>query len=176
MKNDDDMKWFALLTRSNFEQTVYTSICKKKIEAFLPKMRRPSRRKDRKLMIEIPLFPGYIFVKSTTASADQLQILKTTGAVRLLGSHQGPVAVPAAQIDSLKLLTSAGMDLITGTTIRLQKGDPVMILEGPMAGLKGEFHQHKGHGRVIVKIDLLGQYAGVEVDIDNVEKIPNLLS
>ncbi|MEH0019041.1 MAG: UpxY family transcription antiterminator [Desulfobacter sp.] len=171
-----DFQWFALLTRSNFEQTVYTSICKKRIDAFLPKMRKPSRRKDRKLMIETPLFPGYIFVKSTRASADQLQILKTTGAVRLLGSTQGPIPVPEQQISSLKLLTSASQDLITGSIVQLKKGDPVVILEGPMAGLKGEFYRHKGSGRVIVKINLLGQYAGLEVDSNNVEKIPNLLS
>ncbi len=171
-----DLQWFALLTRSNFEQTVYTSICHKKIDAFLPTMRKQSRRKDRKLMIEAPLFPGYIFVKSTTAPAAQLQILKTTGAVRLLGNAKGPLSVPRTQIESLKLLTSAVQNLITGTTIQLEKGDPVMILEGPMAGLKGEFYQYKGQGRVIVKIDLLGQYAGVEVDSGNVEKIPDLLS
>ncbi len=171
-----EQQWYALLTRSNFEQTVYTAVSQKKIEAFLPKARKQSRRKDRKLMIEVPLFPGYIFVKSTPASADQLPILKTTGAVRLLGSAQRPVPVPEEQIASLKLLTSAGTDLITGHTIKLKKGDPVMILEGPMAGLKGEFSQHKGQGRVIVKIDLLGQFAGVEVDSDNVEKIPGLLS
>lgn len=168
--------WFALLTRSNFEQTVFDQIRRKKIESFLPKTRRQSKRKDRKLMIEIPLFPGYIFVKSSYASAYQLNILKTTGAVRLLGNTKGPVPVPETQIESLKLLTSAGTDLVTGSCIRLKKGDPVMVLEGPMAGLKGEFFEHKGGGRVIIKIDLLGQYAGVEMDADNVEKIPDLLS
>ena len=169
-----ERQWYALLTRSNFEQTVYNAVCKKKIEAFLPRTRKQSRRKDRKLMIEVPLFSGYVFVKSTPAPVDQLPILKTTGAVRLLGNTRGPVKVPDAQIQSLKLLTSAGTDLITGTTVTLKKGDPVMILEGPMAGLRGEFFEHKGQGRVIVKVDLLGQYAGVEVDSDNVEKIPEL--
>ncbi|HCY84174.1 MAG TPA: transcriptional antiterminator [Desulfobacteraceae bacterium] len=168
--------WFALLTRSNFEQTVYTKVCQKKIDAFLPKMRKQSKRKDRKLMIETPLFPGYIFVRSTTAPQDQLQILKTTGAVRLLGSAKGPIPVPEHQIEALKLLTSTSQDLITGAIVQLKKGDPVVILEGPMAGLKGEFFRYKGQGRVIVKIDLLGQYAGLEVDLDNVEKIPNLIS
>jgi transcription antitermination factor NusG len=66
--------------------------------------------------------------------------------------------------------------LVTGSIIELKKGDPVIILEGPMAGLKGEFFEHKGKGRVIIKVDLLGRYAGVEVDSDKVEKIPDLLS
>nr|WP_321403743.1 UpxY family transcription antiterminator [uncultured Desulfobacter sp.] len=172
----DTALWFALLTRSNFEQTVYSRISQKKIDAFLPSTRKPSKRKDRKLMIETPLFPGYVFVKSTMAPVDQLPILKTVGAVRLLGNSTGPLPVPEHQIESLKLLTSVTQDLITGSMIELKKGDPVMILEGPMAGLKGEFSEHKGKGRVIIKVDLLGRYAGVEVDFDKVEKIPDLLS
>ena len=172
----EPLNWFALLTRSNFEQTVYMNIVKKQIEVFLPKIKRKSRRKDRNVILDIPLFPGYLFVKSTFAAADQLNILKTIGAVRLLGSPSGPVPVPPSQIESLKILTSVNMDLITGTNIRLKKGDLVMILDGPMAGVKGEFSKHKGKGRVVIKIDALGQYAGVEVGEDNVEKVPDLLS
>lgn len=169
-----DLNWFALLTRSNFEQTVYTGIMGKKIEAFLPRTRKRSARKDRKLMIEVPLFPGYLFVRSSSDPSDQVNILKTIGAVRLLGNTQGPLAIPESQILSLKILTSTRQDLITGSTIQLKKGDPVMILEGPMAGLKGEFFQHKGKGRVIIKIDLLGQYAGIEIEREQIEKIPGL--
>lgn len=171
-----ELNWFALLTRSNFEQTVLNQIMKKKIEVFLPRKRKPSLRKDRKLMLEVPLFPGYLFVRSGADSASQLNILKTTGAVRLLGNQKGPLPVPDSQIESLKLLTSTHLDLITGSIIQLKKGDPVVILEGPMAGLKGEFCEFKGKGRVIIKIDLLGQFAGVEIPIENVEKIPDLLS
>jgi transcription antitermination factor NusG len=169
----ENLNWFALLTRSNFEQIVYQSIIKKKIEVFLPKIKKKSRRKDRTLMIDTPLFPGYIFVKSTFNSADQLNILKTIGAVRLLGNKAGPVPVPQSQVESLKILTSANLDLITGVNIRIKKGEPVMILKGPMAGVKGEFARYKGKGRVIIKIEVLGQYAGVEVQENNIEKIPD---
>lgn len=169
-----DEQWFALLTRSNFEFTVLDAVRKKKIEVFLPQMKKPSRRKDRKLMIDTPLFPGYLFVKTSLDPAHQLNILKTMGAVRLIGSTAGPVPVPESQITSLKILTSTSQDLITGSIVQLKKGDPVMILRGPMAGVTGEFTRHKGKGRVIIKIEVLGQYAGVEVEEDNLEKIPKL--
>ncbi len=173
---NDELKWLALLTRSNFEQTVCDQITKKRIEVFLPKKRKPSRRKDRKLMIEVPLFPGYLFVRSTMAPAYQLNVLKTTGAVRFLGNTKGPIPVPDFQVDAIKIMTSTSQDLVTGSIVQLKKGDPVMILEGPMAGLKGEFFQYKGKGRVIIKVDLLGQFAGVEVELDNIEKVPDFLS
>jgi transcription antitermination factor NusG len=172
----EELNWFALLTRSNFEQTVYASMVKKKIAAFLPTTRQKSRRKDRKLMIERPLFPGYLFVKSKFEPAFQLNILKTIGAVRLLGNQSGPLSIPSSQVESLKIMTSANMDLITGTTIRIKKGDPVIILEGPMAGAKGEFITYRGKGRVVIKINVLGQYAGVNISEDNVEKLPELLA
>ncbi len=167
--------WFALLTKSNFEKTVHNSIANKNIEVFLPTMKRKSKRKDRSLMIEVPLFAGYVFVKSGYEPQAQLDILKTIGAVRLLGNKAGPVPIPETQIESLKILTSTTMDLITGTNIKLKKGDLVMILEGPLAGLKGEFSRYKGKGRVVIKIDALGQYAGVEVEKENVEKVSDLL-
>lgn len=172
----DQLNWYALLTKSNFEKTVYTSILKKKIPAFLPLIRRKSIRKDRQLMVESPLFPGYLFVRSTYQAADQLTILKTTGAVRLLGNQTGPVSIPDIQVESLKILTSSHMDLITGANISLKKGDPVMIIAGPLAGIRGEFIRQKGKGRVVIKIDLLSQYAGTEIEEDKIEKLPELLA
>ena len=172
----DQLNWFALLTKSHFERTVYNSILKKKIPAFLPQIRRKSIRKDRHLMIEYPLFPGYIFVRSTFHAADQLNILKTIGAVRLLGTQTGPVAIPDIQVESLKILTSSNMDLITGSNISLKNGDLVMIIKGPLAGIRGEFIRQKGKGRVVIKIDLLGQFAGTEIEEDKIEKLPELLA
>ncbi|MCF6248271.1 MAG: UpxY family transcription antiterminator [Desulfobacula sp.] len=168
--------WYALLTKSNFEQTVYAAVIKKKIEAFLPKIKKKSRRKDRQLMLELPIFPGYIFVKSTIQATDQLKILKTMGAVRILGNQSGPIAIPKFQIESLKILTSANMDLLTGERVPLKKKDMVQILSGPMAGVRGEFSRYQGRGRVIINIDLLRQYVGVEVSEENIEKIPDLLT
>jgi transcription antitermination factor NusG len=168
--------WFALLTRSNFEQVVFDQIVQKKMEVFLPKTKKISRRRDRKQIIDVPLFPGYLFVKASIDPACQLFILKTQGVVRFLGNHQGPIPVPDTQIHSLKILTAADTDLITGPCSRLAQGDPVMVMAGPFAGARGEFIQYKGKGRVIVKLPLLGRYAGVEIDEAQVEKIPDSLS
>lgn len=171
-----DFHWFALLTRSNFEQVVFDQIVQKKMAVFLPKAKKISRRKDRKKVIDVPLFPGYLFVKSSLDPACQLFILKTQGAVRFLGNQKGPVPVPDTQIESLKILTAADQDLITGACSPMVQGDPVMVMEGPFAGTRGEFIRYRGKGRIIVKLPLLGRYAGVEMDEDLVEKMPDILS
>jgi transcription antitermination factor NusG len=169
-------QWYTLLTRSRFENVVFKDIQKKSIEAFLPKIKVKSRRKDRKLMIDVPLFPGFLFVNISLDPLEHLSVLKTFGSVRLLGFSDGPVAVPASHIESLKIITSTGSDIICGTTGTLMKGEMVQVVNGPFAGVRGEFLRHKGKERVIIKIEALGQFAGVEIDRDDVEQLPNILA
>jgi transcription antitermination factor NusG len=125
-------------------------------------------------MIRVPLFPGYLFVKTDLAPVSHLEIVKTAGAVRLIGSKQGPVPVPEDTIESLKIMVSTDHPITTGN--RLKKGDKVLVVQGPFAGVTGTFIRYGGKGRVIVNIEALGQYAGVEVSEDDIEIVPKILT
>lgn len=171
-----EKNWYALLTKSKFENVVHNAIQKKSIDVFLPKIKVPSKRKDRKLMIDIPLFPGYVFVQTTLEAEEHLRILKTVGAVRLLGYNDGPVPVPSDQIESLKIITNTSQEILTGSGAQLKKGQPVMVVRGPFAGVRGEFIRYKGKQRVIIKIDALAQFAGIEISHEDIERLPAILS
>lgn len=163
-------RWYALHTKSRFENVVSDGLSKKKFEVFLPKTRVRSRRKDRKLMIDKPLFPGYVFVKTDLAPNRHLAVLKTVGAVRLLGNKREPLPISEKAIDSLKIMVSTDGAIETGTVF--EPGDEVMVIYGPMTGVQGIFSRHHGRDRVIVNIDALGQFASVEVSIDDIERLP----
>jgi transcription antitermination factor NusG len=144
------------------------------MEVFQPKITVKSRRRDRHKMIRVPLFPGYIFVRTNLNPYEHVEILKTTGAVRLIGNTRGPVSIADATIDSLKIMVSTDGEVITGT--QFKKGDRVMVIRGPFAGVTGIFSSYRGDGRVIVNIEALGQFAAVNVDAADVEKLPEILS
>jgi transcription elongation factor/antiterminator RfaH len=167
-------KWYVLHTRSRFENVVNDALLKKSFEVFLPKMQVKSRRRDRKLMIRVPVFPGYLFVKSDLMPKEHVEIVKTIGAVRLVGTHSGPVPVPAETIDSLKILVATDAPIKTGS--RLIKGDKVLVVHGIFTGVVGTFVRYRGIGRVVINVDTLGQTASVEVDMDDVEPVPKLLA
>lgn len=166
--------WYALHTRSRFENVVNEGLGKKTLDVFLPKITVKSRRRDRHKMIRVPLFPGYVFVRTDLNPVEHIEILKTTGAVRLIGSGRKPVAIPDATIDSLKIMVATDGDIITGT--RFKKGDRVMVVSGPFAGVTGIFASYRGDDRVIVNIEALGQFAAVNVGVEDVEKLPEILS
>ena len=169
-----NLLWYVLHTKSRFENVVNDGLTKKSIEVFLPKITVRSKRRDRKAMIRIPLFPGYIFVRTDLAPESHLEVVKTAGAVRLIGSKQGPVSVPEETIDSLKIMVTGDHPVTTGSS--LKKGDKVQVVSGPFVGVTGTFIRYGGKGRVVVNIEALGQYAGVEVSEDEIEILPKILT
>jgi transcription termination/antitermination protein NusG len=166
--------WYVLHTKSRFENVVTEGLVKKSIEVFLPKIQVKSKRRDRKAMIRVPLFPGYLFVKSDLNPYEHLEIVKTAGAVRLIGNKDGPIPVPSDTIKSLEIMVGEGNTVITGT--RFKKGDRVVVVYGPFTGVIGTFVRYGGKGRVIVNIEALGQFAGAEVSEEDIEKLPEILS
>lgn len=166
--------WYVLHTKSRFENVVCDGLDKKSLEVFLPKILVRSRRRDRKKMIRVPLFPGYIFVKTDLNPYEHIKILKTTGAVRLIGNREGPIAVGVNTVESLRIMVATDLPVLTGN--RFKKGDTVIVVNGPLAGVTGTFSHYGGRGRVIVSVDALGQYAAVEADEDDIERRPDILS
>ncbi len=165
----DPLLWYVLHTKSRCEKVVNDILQKKSLDVFLPLVHVRSKRKDRKAMVDLPLFPGYVFVRTQLYSERYLSVLKTPGAVKLIGNKDGPVPVHASIIESLQIMVQSGESVLTG--FEFQKGEKVIVKNGPFTGVTGVFSMYKGVGRVIVYIDILGQSASVEVDEADIERL-----
>ncbi len=170
-QNDMQPAWYVAHTRSRFEQVVLDGFDRKSLEAFLPKITAMSKRRDRRKKIRVPLFPGYIFIRSDLNPHERIEIVKTTGVVRLVGNKDGPISVPDEAIESLRIMVGVDNPLETGA--RFKKGNRVMVVDGPFAGVIGAFVRYRGFQRVVVAIEALGQYAAVNVLEEHMEKLPD---
>jgi transcription elongation factor/antiterminator RfaH len=162
--------WYVLHTKSRFESVVHEGLHRKKVEVFLPLITVASRRKDRKKMIRVPLFPGYLFVKSDLHPHHHIEIVKTVGAVKLVGDKRGPICVPNETIESLHIMVASDKPITTGSAFA--KGDRVVVINGPFTGVTGVFERYHGADRIVVYIEALGQFAAVEVNVEDVERVP----
>jgi len=168
--NPDFARWYALHTRSHFEKKVFDGLCGKSIEAFYPRIQITSRRKDRRKIILVPLLPGYVFVRSALQADEHLQILQTAGVVRMVAFKGKPVPANEDEIASLMILD--GTDCTVRNRDYMQKGDRVMIMEGPLKGLVGFYLRHKGEtDRVVVSVELLQRSLEIEIEDWALEKI-----
>ncbi|MBN1104371.1 MAG: UpxY family transcription antiterminator [Deltaproteobacteria bacterium] len=168
--SSESAKWYALHTRSHFEQKVFDGIAGKSIEAFLPRVQVMSRRRDRRKKILIPLLPGYVFVHFEMEPEIYWEIIKTVGVVRMVGFRGTPTAAREEEISSLMILN--GTDRTVQNRSYMKTGDRVMIMEGPLKGLAGFYVRHKGHSdKVVVSVELLQRSLAVEIEDWALEKI-----
>jgi transcriptional antiterminator NusG len=164
------MNWYAIYTRSRHEQKVNDRLVQKKIETFLPLIERWSRRRDRRKRINLPLFPGYLFVRTPMDPDTHLEILKTDSVVQILGDNSKPIPVPDDQIHGIQVLTKNGTAITAWPYLR--EGMRVRVVHGPLIGLEGFLldTKPKKH-RLILSVDLLKQSVSVEIDGLDVEPI-----
>ena len=164
-------RWWALHTRSRFEQKVHMGLCGKSLEAFLPRIEVMSRRKDRRKKILAPMIPGYVFVRSALAPEEYHRIIQTVGVVRMVAFKGKPVPANEQEISSLMILD--GTDRTVQNRTYMRKGDRVMIMEGPLKGLEGFYIRHKNKtDQVVVSVELLQRSLEVEIEGWSLERIP----
>ena len=164
------MKWYAVHTRSRHEKQVDSLLSDKGIEAFLPLVNTLSRRRDRKKYVDIPLFPGYIFVHVDDDEEHISSVKYTRGVVRILGTDIGkPTPIPDKQVLNIKTIVENKVEL--DPFPYLKKGTQVRVKSGPLKGVEGILVERKGSYKIVIHVDLLQKGAAAEVYIADVESI-----
>ena len=74
-------QWYALYVQVNHEKEVTKRLEQKEVSCFLPLMETWSKRRDRRKKVQLPMFPGYVFVHVLLDSSANLTIVKTPGAL-----------------------------------------------------------------------------------------------
>ena len=165
-----DENWYAVYTKSRYEQKVFQTLTDKSIVAFLPRIETLSRRKDRKKKIWLPLFPGYVFFRIPWELRLYWEVLKTDGVVKALTMGGAPAPVPEVEIQSVKIAVESLLPLSPHPFVR--EGDRVIIEGGPLKGAQGIFFSREGKlGKFVVGVDLLNRAVAVEIEPEFIRKL-----
>jgi transcription antitermination factor NusG len=140
---------------------------RKCIECFVPLYRSVRRWKDRRKQLELPLFPGYVFVHM--ALRDRLQVLQLQGVVHFVSFHGKPAPLPTFEIEALR--NGLVRNVLAEPHPYLKIGRRVRIHNGPMAGMEGVLVRRKDKFRVVLAIHLIQRSVAVEVDEAEIEPI-----
>jgi transcription antitermination factor NusG len=157
--------WYATYTCANHEKRVAARLDAMTIEHFLPLYRSVRRWKDRRVSLDLPLFPGYVFVR--VAISNQLQVLQVPSVVHLVGFGGYPLALPDDEMAILR--TGLAQQLRAEPHPFLTAGRRVRIRSGPLAGLEGIFLRRKGGHRVVVSIEMIQRSISVDADVSDLE-------
>lgn len=160
-------RWYAAYTCANHEKRVSEQLRARRVEHFLPLYSSVRRWKDRRVILDLPLFPGYVFVKM--ALRDRLQVNEVPGVAHLVGFDGTPAALPEQEIDALK--TSLVRGVRAEPYPYLRAGQRVRVRNGPLTGMEGVLLRRKGSFRLVISIELIQRSVAVDADAADVEAV-----
>jgi transcription termination/antitermination protein NusG len=163
----DNKHWFAVYTCVNQEKRVAERFQDREIEYFLPTFKSVRRRSDRRVILDQPLFPGYLFARFS--SVEKRRVLDVPRVVRLLGTSSVASVIPDREVQALQ----AGLreNPTASPFHQLRRGDRVRVLRGPFAGKEGTLVLQKHKFRLVLCVQVIQQSFSIEIGQEDVERI-----
>ncbi len=152
--------WYAVRVKPKFERVVAQSLASKNIPSFVPLYKERRRWSDRVKIVELPLFPGYVFCSLDVRR--RLPALQTPGVLYFVSFDGEPAPVDPVELETLQQAVASGAGLAPWPF--LKEGQRVVVARGPMKGKAGVLLKIRDEYRLIISITLLQRSVAVEID------------
>jgi transcriptional antiterminator RfaH len=152
-------KWYAIYTRPRKEDVVAFQLKETGIGVLNPKIKSKKYLRNKLIETIEPLFPCYLFANF---DKDQyFHLINYTRGVRYILGKGNPIVLPEEVINAIKENIEEGNVLLRPQ--QLEKGDRVLIKEGPFKDFYGIFKREiKGSERVQILLDMV--FYRLEID------------
>lgn len=164
-----DFAWYAVQTGYRCEQRVASGLTAKGFTTYLPLLRETHQWKDRKKVIDVPAFSGYLFLHYEPSLRNRVKVLETNGIVRLLGGNHAPSQISEVEIEAVR--RTLGSSVPCDRCDALTPGTMVQVTRGPLAGVQGRLARIKNNLRLIVTISVFSQAISAELALGDVEAV-----
>lgn len=160
MTDVGEKRWYAIQVKPRCEKRVSTYLHARGVEEFLPLCSSRRQWSDRSKLVELPLFPCYMFGRLDRAG--QNLVKQTPGVRSIVGSEAGSVPMDECEIETIRRMIDSRLTLKSQTCF--VEGQRVRVQHGPLAGCEGVFERFKGTQRLVVNVSLLHRSVAVEID------------
>jgi len=163
------LNWYAVQTRSRHEKKVADEIDGKGISAFLPLVTRLHRWSDRRKEVQLPLFPGYVFVHTSVDPECRISVLRTPGVANFVGSQGRGTPIPDKQIEDIRAILDRNVPFELYPFLEVNQR--VRIRGGALDGVEGVLTAKNADHSLVVSIDLIQRSLLVRVTGYELERV-----
>ena len=153
-------RWYAAYTYSRHEKRVAEHLQRIGVESYLALYTATRQWNQRRAQVELPLFPGYVFVRIPLA--ERVRVLSAPGVAYLVGTGGQPVPLADDEIEPLRSCLS--QKLRAEPVAYLSAGSRVRVVAGPLSGLEGVIVRRDGGTRFVVSIDLIMRAIAINIE------------
>lgn len=167
MPTETAIAWLALLVKPHHELASAYALQARDIEAYAPVFAERRRWSDRFKVVNVPLFPGYVFARFDPHRRSFA--LQCNGVRSIVQFGPKLAEIPASDVEAIRLLVGSGVYLEPWEG--LIAGDKIEVEAGPLAGATGVFVAHKGKSCLAVSVQLLGRSVIATLPQESVTRI-----
>jgi transcription termination/antitermination protein NusG len=164
-----DVCWYAVQTRSRHERVVAAQLREQGVSTFLPLTTQIRRWSDRRKLVELPLFSGYVFVHAAVSPQIRTIVLFSRGVVRFVAMRGEPLPIPDQQIDNIKELLAKNIRCAAHPFLKV--GQRVRIRGGSLEGLEGILVAHDGDRKLVISVGTIERSFSIRIEGYDVDVI-----
>jgi transcription termination/antitermination protein NusG len=166
-------RWYIVHAYTNFERKVADAIRDHLFEDIVvPTEEVVEVKRGRKVPTERKFLPGYVLVKMKMTDAAFVMIKNTPKVTGFLGADNKPMPIPEAEALRMMDQVKEGVER-PKATITFEIGENVKVADGPFASFTGVVEEvDEERSRVKVAVSIFGRPTPVELEFNQVEKIP----
>lgn len=160
--------WYLLYCKRGQLTRAQEHLHRQEVPCFSPMYQMEKIIRGKKVLIDEPLFPNYLFIELDPERVHTTTISSTRGVSHFIRFGKLPVQIPFSLIKSLMLQPKP---LLTDPTLP-KCGDKVIITEGIFEGLEAIYAEPDGETRSILLLSLINQKVEHRIDNHQFEKRP----
>ncbi|MBP6856235.1 MAG: transcription termination/antitermination factor NusG [Candidatus Pacebacteria bacterium] len=177
-EQNQERNWYAIHTYAGYENAVLRNLRQridslgmedKIFNVIVPTEKKIKIKGGKRVEIEEKIYPGYILVDMVVTDDSWFVVRNTPRVTGFVGAGVNPVPLKKEEVDFL----FGRMDKATTRhAIEVEKGEIVIIADGPFKDLEGKVNDidHE-RGKVKVLVSMFGRETPVELDFLQVKKM-----
>lgn len=165
----DSAHWYAIRTRSRHEKVAAKQLEGVGIETFLPLMTQVHKWVTGPKHVDVPLFPGYAFVRVVYTPDQRVRVLRTHGVAGFVGTQGKGTAIPDKQIEDIKVLLNQKIPFKNSMSLRV--GQKVRVKGGSLDGVEGILVGKRSNRKLLIMIEPIQRSLSVDLEGYDVEAI-----
>ena len=161
-----DKKWFIAQIKPNSYNTAIQNLERQGFETFLPKMEITQKQKNKFVVKNVNVFPGYMFVCFDPYIISWTKINSTYGVSKILTFNKKPSEISSDLILEMKIRYEINSNPTQKE--KLQKGDSIKFSSGAFTDLIAKVESVEEKNRIWILLEAMGGYQRLK--LQNVEK------
>ncbi|MBE0655819.1 MAG: UpxY family transcription antiterminator [Bacteroidales bacterium] len=141
------------------------------VDALLPINYITRQWSDRIKLVEEPMFPSYLFVR--TSCLEYFEVLKSPSIIEYVCFKGEPARVPQCQINAIREICNRTYSAEASLS-PLIAGESVIVSRGPLRGTRGELISNGGMSKKIrISIEAIGYSLVISLPEDHLLRLPD---